>query len=188
MVAGVSYTHIISWLEPRYILLFPLFFAILMAGVDIKSRRIPNYLTVTTALSGLAVQGFCYGISGLIDGLMGLLLGFGLLFLPYYLKGMGAGDVKALAALGAWLGPKSTFFLFLYLGLAGGILAVAFLWWRGLLWQQLRRAKVYVVNCILAQQLQASSQATPLQSSEEQGIPYGVAIAMGMLVVFWVGN
>jgi len=101
---------------------------------------------------------------------------------------MGAGDVKALAALGAWLGPRSTFFLFIYMGLAGGILAVAFLWWRGLLGQKLRRAKAYMVNCILFQQFQASSQAPPRQSSGEQGIPYGVAIAMGMLVVFWIGH
>jgi prepilin peptidase CpaA len=159
-----------------------------MAGIDVKSRRIPNYLTLTTALSGLAFRGVFYGISGLIDGFSGLLLGFGLLFVPYYLKGMGAGDVKALAALGAWLGPKSTLFLFGYMGLAGGILAVAFLWWRGLLWEKLRRAKVYVVNCILSQQFKASSQAPPRQSSEEQGIPYGVAIATGMLAVFWIGN
>jgi prepilin peptidase CpaA len=115
-------------------------------------------------------------------------LGFGLLFLPYYLKGMGAGDVKALAALGAWLGPKSTFFLFIYMGFAGGILALAFLWWRGLLWEKFRRAKVSVVNLILSRHFEASPRATSRQSSEDQGIPYGVAIAMGMLVVFWIGN
>jgi prepilin peptidase CpaA len=187
-MAFASYSHIISWLEPRGVLLFPLFFALLMAGVDVKSRRIPNYLTMTTALSGLALRGACYGIPGLIDGFIGLLLGFGLLFLPYYLNGMGAGDVKALAALGAWLGPKATFFLFIYMGIAGGILALAFLWWRCLLWQTLRQAKVFAVNLILSQHFEASSQATPGQSSEDQGIPYGVAIAMGMLAVFWIGN
>ena len=187
-MAFASYTHIISWLEPRSVLLFPLLCALLMAGSDVKSRRIPNYLTLTTALSGLAFRGACYGISGLIEGFLGLLLGFGLLFLPYYLKGMGAGDVKALAALGAWLGPKSTFFLFIYMGLAGGILALAFLWWRGLLWQKLRQAKVYVVNLILSRHFEASPQAASRQSSEDQGIPYGVAIATGMLAVFWIGN
>jgi prepilin peptidase CpaA len=143
---------------------------------------------MTTALSGLAFRGVFYGISGLIEGFLGLLLGFGLLFLPYYLKGMGAGDVKALAALGAWLGPKSTFSLFIYMGLVGGVMALGFLWWRGLLWQKLCRAKVYVVNCILSQKLEASPQATSGQSSEGQGIPYGVAIATGMLAVFWIGN
>jgi prepilin peptidase CpaA len=188
MMAFASYPHIISWLEPRSVLLFALLCALLMAGIDVKSRRIPNYLTLTTALSGLAFRGVFYGISGLLDGFLGLLLGCALLFLPYYLKGMGAGDVKALAALGAWLGPKATFCLFIYMSLAGGLMAVAFLWWRGLLWQKLRRAKVYVVNCILSQKLAASPQATPGQSSEVQGIPYGVAIAMGMLTVFWIGN
>jgi len=187
-MASITYTHIISWLEPRGILLFPLCFAVLMAGVDIKSRRIPNYLTMTTALSGLTAQGICYGLSGLTNGVIGLLLGFGLLFLPYYFKGMGAGDVKALAALGAWLGPRSTFFLFIYMGLAGGILAVAFLWRRGLLGQKFRQAKVYVVNCILSQQFTASSPAPPRQGSDDPGIPYAVAIAVGMLVVFWIGH
>ena len=185
-MAFASYTHIISWLEPRSVLLFPLLCALLMAGNDVKSRRIPNYLTLTTALSGLALRGACYGISGLTEGFLGLLLGFGLLFLPYYLGGMGAGDVKALAALGAWLGPKPTFFLF-YMAepVQSGW---AYLWWRGLLWQKLRQGKVYVVNLILSRHFEASPQAARAQNTEGQGIPYGVAIATGMLAVFWIGN
>jgi len=186
-MASALYSHIISWLETRSFLILPLLFALLMAEGDIKSRRIPNYLTLTTAVSGLAFRGACYGVSGLVDGLLGLFLGFSLLFLPYYLKGLGAGDVKGLAALGAWLGPRSTLALFIYMGLAGGVLALGFLWWRGLLWQRLKQAWVYLVNWILCQPCRASSQATSRQSSPDQGIPYGAALAMGMLVVFWIG-
>ena len=65
-----------------------------------------------------------------------MLLGFACLILPYLWGGMGAGDVKALAALGAWLGPKLTVFLFCYMGIAGGIIAVGYLVWQGILWQR----------------------------------------------------
>jgi prepilin peptidase CpaA len=51
-------------------------------------------------------------------------LGLGLLLLPWLMGGMGAGDVKALGALGAVLGPEQVFHVFLYMGLYGGVLAI----------------------------------------------------------------
>ena len=187
-MALTIFPNIIPWLEARSFLIAPLLFALWIAGGDIKSKRIPNYLTLAAALSGLACRGVCQGFSGLLDGFLGLFLGFALLVLPYGLGGMGAGDVKALAALGAWLGPKSTFWLFLYMGVAGGVLALGLLCWRGLLWQKLRQAGVLVVNWILSQRFPASSPATSPAGADEPGIPYGVALATGMLIVFWVGN
>jgi DHA1 family bicyclomycin/chloramphenicol resistance-like MFS transporter len=82
-------------------------------------------------------------------GFIGMALGFGLLLLPYLLGGMGAGDVKALAALGAWLGFWGTLFLFCYMAIAGGILAVATLWWTGQLWTKIRQGWIILFNWIL---------------------------------------
>ena len=58
-------------------------------------------------MAGLAYNFMSHGLSGLGDGFLGMLLGFACLILPYLWGGMGAGDVKALAALGAWLGPRA---------------------------------------------------------------------------------
>ncbi len=99
-----------SWLQVHYDLVFPLLLSLGMAGWDLSSGRIPNYLTFGGALAGLGFQLGFHGLPGLLDGLAGLGLGFILLLVPYLLGGMGAGDVKASAALGAWLGLPAPFF------------------------------------------------------------------------------
>jgi len=76
------------------------------AVIDLRTRRIPNYLTVPTALLGLAYHTLAPGGWGPLTSLAGFGLGFSLLLLPWLLGGGGMGDVKLLAALGAWLGPK----------------------------------------------------------------------------------
>jgi hypothetical protein len=91
------------------------------------------------------------GLPGLVSGFLGMLLGFTLLILPYLWGGMGAGDVKALAALGAWLGPKLIAFLFCYMGIAGGIIALGYLAWKGRLWEKIKEGWSFLVNLILCQ-------------------------------------
>ena len=118
-VAG-SVTEAVGWMSSRGNLLIPLALTVWIAWGDVKTRRIPNYLTLGTAVAGLAYNFMSHGLNGLADGFLGMLLGFACLILPYLWGGMGAGDVKALAALGAWLGPKLTVFLFCYMGIAGG--------------------------------------------------------------------
>ncbi|MEX2176481.1 MAG: A24 family peptidase [Pirellulaceae bacterium] len=75
------------------------------AVIDYRTRKIPNWLNVAACLLGLAYNGFAPGGIGLGLALLGLAIGFALLLLPWMLGGGGAGDVKLLAALGAWLGP-----------------------------------------------------------------------------------
>ncbi len=75
------------------------------AVFDLRLHRIPNYITVPAALLGLAYHGLMPGGFGLLSSLAGFAIGFGLLLLPWLLGGGGMGDVKLLAALGAWLGP-----------------------------------------------------------------------------------
>ncbi len=108
------------WLNAHPDLILPLLLSLGMAGCDFKTRRIPNYLTLGGVLGGLGFQLGYHGLPGLLDGLAGLGLGFGLLLGPYLLGGMGAGDVKASAALGAWLGLGRAFALFILYGNLGG--------------------------------------------------------------------
>ena len=78
----------------------------LAAATDIRMHRIPNYLTVPAALLGLAYHTLAPTGWGPLASLAGLAVGFSLLFIPWLLGGSGMGDVKLLAALGAWLGWK----------------------------------------------------------------------------------
>lgn len=155
-----------------------------MAWGDIRTRRIPNYLTLGTAVAGLGFQAGCHGWAGLWAGFLGLLVGFGLLIIPYILKGMGAGDVKALAALGAWLGPHDTFFLFLYMGVCGGVLILLVLAWRGALGSYLARGWRFIKRRVLNQPFLEETTET---SAPQQKVPYGAALALGMAVLYLQG-
>ena len=98
--------------------------AALACLTDLRTRRIPNWLTFGAAAVALAFHAWQGGVSGLLTSAGGWALGVAL-FLPFFvLRGLGGGDVKLLAALGAWLGPKTVMFVALYSSLAGGVLAI----------------------------------------------------------------
>lgn len=80
-------------------------FMALCAITDYRTRRIPNWLTVPAAILGLLFSALAPGGIGLLASLGGFAVGMVLLLLPWLLGGGGMGDVKMLAALGAWLGP-----------------------------------------------------------------------------------
>jgi prepilin peptidase CpaA len=187
MPVPVSVTEAVGWMSSRGNLLIPLILTLWIAWGDVKTRRIPNYLTLGTAVAGLAFNCIIYGLPGLVDGILGMLLGFAFLVLPYLLGGMGAGDVKALAALGAWLGPELTVFLFCYMGIAGGIIALGILAWQGILWEKIKAGWALLFNMVLCQ---PSGTHRPKAAAVKltAGIPYGVAIAVGMLVLVGVGG
>ncbi len=168
--------------------LSPLLLALFMAVGDWRTRRIPNYLTFGGALAGLVFQTAMFGWYGFSQAILGWLLGLALLLLPYIYSGMGAGDVKALAALGAWLGPKGIFSVFCYMGVAGGILSLGFLIWKGVLWNYLRRGWLLLQNLILCRSQKLTFATRTPDSELTAGLPYGVAIALGMLAYLKLGN
>lgn len=181
-----SVTEAVGWMSSRGNLLIPLALTVWIAWGDVKTRRIPNYLTLGVAVAGLAFNCIAYGLPGLVNGILGMILGFAFLILPYFWGGMGAGDVKALASLGAWLGPKLTVYLFCYMGIAGGIMALGFLAWQGILWEKIKAGWVFLFNLILCQ---PSGAPGPKGAAKlTAGIPYGVAIAVGMVVLVGVGG
>jgi prepilin peptidase CpaA len=91
---------------------------------DLHSRRIPNWLTFGAAAAAFAFHFANGGQAGAQAAAMGWVTGL-LLFMPLFvLGGMGAGDVKLLAAFGAWLGPSAAFWMAIYASMAGGVLAV----------------------------------------------------------------
>ena len=96
------------------------------SGIDIQQHRIPNILSLGGLLLGITLQAWASGLSGVMAGVGGAAVGLGI-FLPFYLAhGMGAGDVKLMGAVGAFLGPHNAL---LATGLslaAGGAMAILF--------------------------------------------------------------
>ena len=91
---------------------------------DLRTRQIPNWLTVSGAIIGFALQTFYGGLSGAVASVEGAVLGLGIFVALYIAGGMGAGDVKLFGAVGALVGPQSLVLVFVLTGVLGGLAAV----------------------------------------------------------------
>jgi prepilin peptidase CpaA len=99
--------------------------AVLVTAVtDVWKFKIHNVLTLPLLLSGLIYHAATAGTPGFLESLLGALFGFCLLIMLYIMGGMGAGDVKLMAGIGAWLGLPLTFYVFIASSLAAGAYAL----------------------------------------------------------------
>jgi prepilin peptidase CpaA len=103
---------------PAVPIMIVLLAAFVAAVTDIWKFKVYNALTVPLLVSGLLYHGFR---DELTDSLVGILFGFAALITLYLVGGMGAGDVKLMAGVGAWLGMPLTFYVFIASSLAAGI-------------------------------------------------------------------
>lgn len=146
---------------------------------DLRRHRIPNLLVLLGLGLGVAGQVYSSGITGLGDGLLGMLAGFAV-FLPMYaLGGMAAGDVKLMAMAGAFLTPHDALWAALFSLIAGGLCGFLIVLVRGQLQQTFGRYWLM---------LRAQAYFAPA-ADEVAGkpFPYSVAILLGTLIsVFWL--
>lgn len=151
--------------------------------VDVRTRRIPNVLTLGAALAGLLVQIALHGSDGALAAASGWLVG-ALLFLPLFaLGGMGGGDVKLLAALGAWLGPRDAVWLAAYSAIAGGVLGAIVAVGHGYLRTALRN-----VLAMLAYWHRSGLRPVPnltLDSATTPRLAYAIPIFVGTVMTLW---
>jgi prepilin peptidase CpaA len=98
---------------------------VLLAGAyDVRYRKIPNWLSLSGFILGFGINTFLFGRPGFGAAVLGFVLAI-LIYLPLYLvRGMGAGDVKLMAALGAIAGPQDWFGIFIATALVGGLVAL----------------------------------------------------------------
>ena len=101
------------------------------AWTDLRTRQIPNWITVPAATAGLALQAWYAGFAGAWASIEGTILGLGVFLVFFFLGGMGAGDVKLFAAVGSLVGPQALVMVFVFTGLLGGLAAGAVVLWRG---------------------------------------------------------
>ena len=88
-------------------------FTALAAGFDLRTKKLPNRLTVPALVAAFVFHGATSGSSGQLTALAGFATGFGILLVLWIVGGGGGGDVKLMGALGAWLGPQGTLAVFL---------------------------------------------------------------------------
>lgn len=149
-------------------------------GFDLRSQRIPNWLTAPAAIAGLAVSVTPDGI-GLTQSMGGLAIALACLLPLYALRAMGAGDVKLMGAAGTLLGMKGAFVAALYTLALGGLLTLAYAWKAGALTRLFANLRLfaYASAVRIAGKSAPSMDDMPLTQLRA---PYALAIAGGVLL------
>ncbi len=153
---------------------------------DVRTGRIPNALTFGGAAAGLAWSAAHAGVGGVATSVLGCLTGLAL-FLPLFaLGGMGGGDVKLLAAIGAWLGPVGAVQTALWGSLAGGVVALAV----GLSHSYLREAFRNLLAMLAVWRTVGPLPVggMTLNDSRAPRIAYAVPIGIGALAALWLAG
>jgi len=149
----------------------------LAAAIDVHQRRIPNWLSLSGVLCGICLNSILEGRDGFVLSLLGIVTGFFLLFFGYLLGGIGAGDVKLLAAVGAFLGPKLVFCAFIWMALFGGFLALLFVVWKGAFRQTFVNLKSLFQGWVYG-----TGSSIDLKNPSLLKLPRGLSIALGAIV------
>jgi prepilin peptidase CpaA len=165
--------------SPHIILLFVLL--VVAAVIDCRTFRIPNWLTLAGALAGLLSSTINTGRP--LDGFLWALAGMGvglLIMLPFYaLRVMGAGDVKLIAAIGAFLGFPAILYAVLFTFVTGGIAALAFAVF-GKLTRRMANNLGAIAWSVTLAAITGTSPAASIKQVESVGkLPYAVSIGIG---------
>lgn len=151
---------------------------------DVRRGRIPNWLTLTIACTGLA-NALVFGAPAPIDAaVLGLLAGFGLLILPWLLGAIGGGDVKMLAGIGAWLGLWATLQVYAVTCIAAMLIAIVQAAATGRLTRLFSNSTLIVANFANYAQLGRDHVVASGQSlrSIARPLPWAVPALIGVVV------
>jgi prepilin peptidase CpaA len=164
---------------------------------DIKTRRIPNGIVFTGTLAGLALNTLlpagsglfseAFGGIGSLKSLAGLAVGLALLLPMYAMRAMGAGDVKLMAMVGAFMGPQSIVGVALFSIVAGGVLALAVAVINGQLVQVIKNVRQLLQHSLF-RALAGSGvriEAPPVATGK---LAYAIAIATGTALYIYLSR
>jgi prepilin peptidase CpaA len=154
---------------------------VVASGIDIRTRRVPNWLAVPFLVAGLVVQSIAGRLPGAGRSLAGIAVASLLFGIPCWIGAMGMGDLKLAAGVGAWIGPGQFVTAAIFTALAGGVLATGWALWHGSLGASLDSA-----GDLLApwRPRQPGSSGKVRQATAATAIPYVPAIAIGTLLSF----
>jgi prepilin peptidase CpaA len=164
--------------------------ALIAAVTDVWKFKVYNTLTLPLMASGLIYQFSVGGLNGLSQGVLGVLFGFFALIFFYVMGGMGAGDVKLLSALGAWLGMPLTFYIFIASSLLGGIYAVLLLVLGGSLGETWVNLQILWFRILSVSRYLGSDdrleRETKRPDRRKRCVPFAAMVAMGTSMTYWL--
>ncbi|RQD72266.1 MAG: prepilin peptidase [Tindallia sp. MSAO_Bac2] len=152
---------------------------------DVKEQKIYNKVLLPAFVIGLLGNVITGGFSGFGSSALGLLLGMGLLILPFVAGGMGAGDVKLMGIIGLYKGPAFVFQTFLITAIIGGIIALIILAKRKKLGYTFRNFGAALTSLFLL--IPKGTVLEGLNQTAVASFPYGIAISLGTILAYLVG-
>ncbi len=158
---------------------------IVAAYIDGKELRVPNWITFPMVASGLIFNAVSGGWGGLGSALIGMTVGLMCLLPLYSVGGMGAGDVKLMAGIGAWLGGWVTFYAFLVSTVVGGIMAIVMALRSGKLRKHYEN---FFMILFEFKQVKDPRELTKIAAERKSSmllLPYGIPICIGSIAYFF---
>ncbi len=163
---------------------------IVAAVIDGIQLRVPNWLTFPMIISGWVFSAMAYGMAGegwmtgLGWSLAGTAVGLALLLPAYAIGGMGAGDVKLMAGIGAWVHCWITFYAFCLSAIIGAVIALIMVWRAGKMRKHTDQFKFIVNEILTVRNPEALATIAADRKSSMMLLPYGIPIAIGTIVYF----
>lgn len=164
----------------------PLIFRVLLilitfvAGAyDIRYRRIPNWLTLMGVLFGLGFHAFLFEWPGIVFSAKGLALAMLIYFPLFVLRGMGAGDVKLMAAVGALVGAWNWIGIFVITGVLGGLFAILLAMSHGALRKTVQNVIYLLTEIAHLRRPYVGRSELDIRNPNALRLPHGAVIALG---------
>lgn len=162
---------------------------VLVAGAfDLRYRRIPNWLNVSAIVLGLGLNLLFFEVHGVVLALLGLGCSL-LVYVPLYLvRGMGAGDVKLMAAVGAIVGPMNWLYIFLFTALLGGLVSLLYVVFRRRLQETVLNLGLIVSELARLRPPADREARLDIRHDKALRIPHGAVIALGTVFFLVLGS
>ena len=157
---------------------------ILAAWIDGKELKVPNWITFPMVLSGLVYSTCVGGFDGFIAGILGMCCGLLCLLPLYSVGGMGAGDVKLMAGIGAWCGWQVTFYAFCVSTVVGAIMAVIMVAWTGAWKKHYDNFLMILSEWSVIRDPYKLSEIAAERKPKMFLLPYGIPICIGTIGYF----
>ena len=158
---------------------------VVAAYIDGKQLRVPNWLTFPMVLSGLAWNAWAAGWDGFTMALAGMAVGLACLLPLYSVGGMGAGDVKLMAGVGAWLGASITFSAFCVSAIVGAVMALWMVWRRKDFVHHYANFLTILSEWASIKDPRQLSQIAAERKPRMLLLPYGIPICIGSIGYFF---
>lgn len=156
---------------------------VLACITDLRSRRIPNWLVLPFLIAGFVVSGWLHGREGFTRSLAGAGVAILLCSVLYWLGGLGAGDLKLCAAIGAWIGPHQLFIAQVVTGIVGGVWVLIWAISAGFVCDLFRSTGDLAFGWVKRGALRDPDMT--LDNPLRRKMPYAPAIAIGTLLSFF---